>query len=108
MADKSGASPQAVSLPVGGGDVRGLGESFQADLNSGTGNYRVPLDLPTGVRNLQPPLSLVYSTGAGNGPWGLGWLCSQGTISRRTFRGGPAYDDQQDSFLYNGSIELAP
>ncbi|MEV0384751.1 toxin TcdB middle/N-terminal domain-containing protein [Nonomuraea sp. NPDC050643] len=107
MADKSGASPQAVALPTGGGAVRGLGESFEADLNSGTGNYRVPLDLPPGVRNLQPPLSLVYSTGVGNGPLGLGWVLAQGAVSRRTFRGVPAYDDERDTFLYNGTTELA-
>lgn len=107
MADKSGTSAQAVALPTGGGDVRGLGESFSPDLNSGTGNYRVALDLPPGVRNLQPPLSLVYSTGGGNGPFGLGWALAHGGITRRTFRGVPTYDDR-DTFLYNGAAQLVP
>jgi hypothetical protein len=37
----SGKSPQS-SLPSGGGAIRGLGESFQPDLHTGTGNLGVP------------------------------------------------------------------
>jgi RHS repeat-associated protein len=106
VANKSGASPQAVSLPAGGGDIRGLGETFQPDLNSGTGNYRVPLDLLPGIHNFQPTLGLVYSTGTGNGAWGLGWNFPVPSISRRTFRGVPTYDDERDTFLYGGTTEL--
>src|SRR4051812_20272667 len=106
MADKSGVSAQAVSLPSGGGDIRGLGESFQADLNSGTGNYSVPIGLPAGICKLQPVLQLNYSTGAGSGPWGLGWSLPVLAISRRTFRGVPTYRDAEDVFLYGGASEL--
>lgn len=110
MANKSGASRQAVSLPAGGGDVRGLGETFQPDLNAGTGNYRVPLDLLPGVRNFQPALALVYSTGAGQGPYGLGWALPIAAIKRRTFRGVPTYDDAHDAFLYAAGelVEVSP
>ncbi len=72
MANKSPVNRQSASNPAGGGDVRGLGETFQPDLNSGVGNYRVPLDLLPGIRNFQPSLALGYSTGAGNGAWGSG------------------------------------
>lgn len=107
MANKSPVNRQAMSNPAGGGDVRGLGETFQPDLNSGVGNYRVPLDLLPGIRNFQPSLALGYSTGGGNGAWGLGWSLPFAAISRRTFRGTPSYGDD-DTFLFAGQTELLP
>ncbi|SDA20939.1 RHS repeat-associated core domain-containing protein [Nitrosospira sp. Nsp18] len=107
MANKSPVNRQSASNPAGGGDVRGLGETFQPDLNSGVGNYRVPLDLLPGIRNFQPSLALGYSTGAGNGAWGLGWSLPFAAISRRTFRGTPSYTDD-DTFLFAGQTELLP
>jgi hypothetical protein len=68
----SAKAPQ-ISLPQGGGAVRGLGESFQPDLHTGTGNFSVPLELPAGRNGFQPSLTLAYSTGNPNGPFGLGW-----------------------------------
>ncbi len=107
MANKSPVNRQSASNPSGGGDVRGLGETFQPDLNSGVGNYRVPLDLLPGIRNFQPSLALGYSTGAGNSAWGLGWSLPVAAISRRTFRGTPSYTDD-DTFLFAGQTELLP
>ena len=107
MANKSPVNRQSASNPAGGGDVRGLGETFQPDLNSGVGNYRVPLDMLPGIRNFQPSLALGYSTGAGNGAWGLGWSLPFAAISRRTFRGTPSYRDD-DTFLFAGQTELLP
>lgn len=69
----NGSSDQAVSLPRGGGALKGLGENFTPDLHTGTGNFNVPIALPPGRSDFQPALSLVYSTGNGNGPFGLGW-----------------------------------
>ncbi len=62
-----------ISLPKGGGAVTGLGETFAPDLHTGTGNVSVPLALPRGRSGLAPTLALSYSTGQGNGPFGLGW-----------------------------------
>jgi len=107
MADKSPVSRQSSAIPTGGGDVRGLGESFQPDLNSGVGSYRIALDLLPGVRSFQPALALGYGTGAGNGPWGLGWSLPLAAIQRRTFRGVPSYTDD-DAFLFAGQAELLP
>jgi hypothetical protein len=47
MGDKSGVNDQ-ISLPKGGSELKGLGEKFQPDLHTGTGNYSVDLDLPKG------------------------------------------------------------
>lgn len=106
MVDKSGASSQAASLPVGGADIRGLGENFQPDLNTGTGQYQVPIELPIGIRSFHPTLALGYSTGGANGAFGLGWALPLPAISRSTARGAPSYRDESDTFVYNGSTEL--
>jgi RHS repeat-associated protein len=110
MADKSGASPQAQSVPASGGDIRGLGETFQPDLNSGVGQFAVPIELPPGVVNLQPALSFTYNTGAGNGPLGLGWNLGIPSITRRLAIGVPTYQPGEDAFVYGGSqlLEIAP
>ena len=67
------AAPAAVSLPEGGGAVPGLGETFQADPQTGTGTFTIPLEFPAGRAGLTPNVALSYSTGNGNGPFGLGW-----------------------------------
>jgi RHS repeat-associated protein len=106
MADQSGVAPEAISLPRGGGAVRGIGETFAPDLHTGTGSYRIPLWFPRGPGGFQPEMGLVYSSGAGNGPFGMGWRLPIMTISRRTDRGLPVYDDT-DTLLLDGE-ELAP
>ena len=71
--NKSGTTSQVISLPKGGGALHGIGEKFSPDLHTGTGNFTVPIALPPGRNGFQPQLNLVYSTGNGNGPFGLGW-----------------------------------
>ena len=70
MSNKSGTS--FISLPKGGGAQHGIGEKFSPDLHTGTGNFTVPIALPSRCNGFQPQLNLVYSTGNGNGPFGLG------------------------------------
>src|SRR5712691_3910483 len=106
--NKSGTSSQVISLPQGGGALHGLGEKFAPDLFTGTGNFTVPLALPPGRNGLQPQLSLVYSTGNGNGPFGLGWSVSIPGVSRKTSKGVPVYDDARDTFILSGAEDLVP
>ncbi|MFI9381428.1 SpvB/TcaC N-terminal domain-containing protein [Kutzneria sp. NPDC052558] len=98
----------AISLPKGGGAVSGLGEKFSADLFTGTGNFSVPITVPPGRSGLQPALSLGYSTGNGNGPFGQGWQLSLPGVSRRTSRGIPRYVDTADVFVLSGAEDLVP
>src|SRR5882757_8438891 len=105
----------AISLPKGGGAVSGLGEKFAADLFTGTGNFSVPIAAPPGRSGLQPALSLGYSTGNGNGPFGSGWQLSLPGVSRRTSRGIPRYvdavgpgPDRADVFVLSGAEDLVP
>src|SRR3990170_985750 len=98
MANKSGTIDQIISLPQGGGALHGIGEKFSAGLFTGTGNFTVPIALPPGRNGFQPQLNLVYSTGNGNGPFGLGWQLSIPGIMRKTSKGVPRYDEARDTF----------
>ncbi|MCE7985211.1 MAG: hypothetical protein DYG89_28905 [Caldilinea sp. CFX5] len=108
MSNKSGTSAQIISLPKGGGALAGIGEKFAPDLFTGTGNFTVPIALPPGRNGFQPQLNLVYSTGAGNGPFGLGWTLSIPGVSRQTTKGLPRYDDTKDIFVLSGAEDLVP
>src|SRR5215213_2499105 len=98
MPNKSGISDQVISLPKGGGALKGIGEKFQPDLHTGTGNFTVPIAVPPGRSGFQPELSLAYSSGNGNGPYGLGWALSVPAVGRKTSEGIPIYDDLKDTF----------
>ncbi|WP_239341091.1 SpvB/TcaC N-terminal domain-containing protein [Frankia sp. CiP3] len=108
MGDAAQAPEQIISLPQGGGALRGIGETFAPDLQTGTGNLTVPIAVPPGRRGLAPSLGLAYSTGTGNGYFGLGWALSVPGISRKTSRGVPVYDEDADTFVLSGSEDLAP
>ncbi|MBI4605291.1 MAG: hypothetical protein HY721_25285, partial [Planctomycetes bacterium] len=90
--DKNGVAPQAISLPSGPGSIQGLGESFQPQLNNGSGSTGVKLALPRGPGGITPDLSLAYNSGAGSSTVGLGWsLSGMLSIRRSTDRGVPYY-----------------
>jgi hypothetical protein len=108
MGDPADSPQQIISLPQSGGAIQGLGEKFSPDLHTGTGNFTVPIALPPGRNGFQPQLSLVYSTGNGNGPFGLGWALSVPSVSRKTSKGIPRYNDATDTFLLSGSEDLVP
>jgi hypothetical protein len=107
MSNKSGTSSQVISLPKGGGAQHGMGETFSPDLHTGTGNFTIPIALPPGRNGFQPQLNLVYSTGNGNGYFGLGWSLSIPGVSRKTSKGVPQYQDA-DTFLLSGAEDLVP
>jgi hypothetical protein len=102
-------SPQ-ISLPKGGGAIRGIGEKFSANPVTGTGAMSVPIFTSTGRSGFGPQLSLSYDSGAGNGPFGLGWQLSLPAITRKTDKGLPRYDDADDSdlFILSGNEDLVP
>src|SRR5215470_5041787 len=108
MANKSNNAGQIISVPQGGGAMHGIGETFSPDLHTGTGNFTVPIALPPGRNGFQPQLNLVYSTGNGNGPFGLGWGLSVPGVSRKTSKGIPRYDDASDVFILSGAEDLVP
>ncbi|MCB9165205.1 MAG: VCBS repeat-containing protein [Flavobacteriales bacterium] len=105
---KSASGSNIISLPKGGGAIAGMGETFSPDLFTGTGNFSVPIAVPAGRNGLQPSLTLGYSTGSGNGPYGLGWNMSLPGIMRKTNLGIPRYDDEKDVFVLSGAEDLIP
>ena len=108
MGNSAGASQQIIAAPKGGGAQKGIGEKFSPDLFTGTGNFTVPIALPPGRNGFQPQLNLVYSTGHGNGPFGLGWNLSVPGVSRKTWKGIPRYEDARDVFILSGAEDLVP
>lgn len=97
-----------IDIPPGGGAISGIGETFQPDLHTGTGNVSLALPLPPGRGTLAPGLTLAYSSGNGNSPFGLGWTISIPRIARRTDKAIPTYEDSADVFVLSGAEELAP
>ncbi len=103
-------SPPAISLPKGGGAIRGIGEKFAANPVAGTGSLSVPLATSPGRQGFGPLLSLTYDSGSGNGPFGLGWNLSLPTVTRKTDKGLPRYRDEGESdvFILSGAEDLVP
>ncbi len=102
------APPQAVSLPKGGGAIKGMGEKFAANPVTGTGSMSVPIATTPGRSGFAPQLELAYDSGAGNGIFGLGWNLSLPSITRKTDKGLPRYQDlkESDVFILSGAEDL--
>lgn len=99
-----------ISLPKGGGAIRGMGEKFVANPVTGTGSMSVPIATSPGRSGFGPQLSLTYDSGAGNGPFGLGWSLGLPSIARKTDKGLPQYLDaiESDTFILAGAEDLVP
>ncbi|MDR2980282.1 MAG: hypothetical protein LBV02_07580, partial [Bacteroidales bacterium] len=55
----TGDSKQAkISLPAGGGAIRGIGEKFQANTVTGTASFTVPITISAGRGEFTPQLAL--------------------------------------------------
>jgi RHS repeat-associated protein len=123
--DKSGVSPQVISLPKGPGSIEGLGESFEPQLNMGTSIYSFTFALPPGTNKHHPDLKINYNSGTGNGPLGIGWKMNIPYIQWQTDKGLPRYvddddgkdndydgevdePDERDTFIYSNGEELVP
>jgi len=99
-----------LTLPKGGGAIRGIGEKFTANPVTGAGSVTVPIYLSPSRASLAPQLSLTYDSSSGNGPFGLGWTLSLPSITRKTDKGLPRYADfeSSDTFVLSGAEDLAP
>src|SRR5262249_24947509 len=106
MGGDSRVAGAAINLPQGGGAIKGIGETFQPNLFSGSGNLTVPIAASPGRDGFGPGLSLQYSGASGNGLFGLGWELSVPRIVRKTDKGLPRYDDDADTFLAWGAEDL--
>ena len=103
-------APPQITLPKGGGAIRGIGEKFAANPVTGTGSLTVPIATSPGRSGFGPQLSLSYDSGTGNGPFGMGWSLSLPAITRKTDKGLPRYrdDEESDVFILSGAEDLVP
>jgi RHS repeat-associated protein len=100
----------SISLPKGGGAVKGIDEKHGVSAATGSASASVSFALPQGRNGFGPALGLSYDSGAGNGLFGLGWSMGLPSISRRTARGLPRYgaDGTEDTFVLAGAEDLVP
>ncbi|GLV54301.1 hypothetical protein KDH_11490 [Dictyobacter sp. S3.2.2.5] len=108
--NKDQIAAPSITLPKGGGAIRGIGEKFAANPVTGTGSMTVPIATSPGRSGFGPQLSLSYDSGSGNGPFGFGWRLALPAITRRTDRGLPQYRDGEESdvFILSGVEDLVP
>lgn len=99
----------SISLPKGGGAIKGIDEKFSVNAVNGTAGFSIPLPFSP-ARGASPSLTLGYNSGSGNGIFGLGWNLSLGSIKRKTDKGLPQYLDSIDSdtFLFSEAEDLVP
>ncbi|RKG52236.1 hypothetical protein D7X30_34160 [Corallococcus sp. AB011P] len=99
-----------LSLPKGGGALRGIGEKYSTNLATGTATLAVPITTSPGRSGFNLHLELGYNSGAGNGPFGIGWHCSVSAITRKTDKGLPRYLDAEESdvFVLSSAEDLVP
>src|SRR6266702_6538340 len=98
--EKSSISVPSLSLPKGGGAIKGISEKFSANPVTGTGSLSVPIFTTPSRSDFYPKLSLSYDSGSGNGPFGLGWHISVPSVTRKTEKGLPRYQDAEDSDIF--------
>ena len=98
----------SISVPKGGGAIRGIGEKFGANPATGTASMTLPIFVSASI--FSPALGLSYDSGAGNGPFGLGWTLSVPFIVRKTDKGLPKYQDAEetDVFILSDAEDLVP
>jgi RHS repeat-associated protein len=103
-------SPPSLSLPKGGGAIRGLGEKFAANPVTGAGSMTVPIATSPGRAGFGPKLSLTYDSAAGNGPFGFGWSLALPAITVQTEKGLPLYRlaEESDVYILSGAEDLVP
>lgn len=109
--ERQSGVPQGVrelTLPKGGGALRGIGEKLSVNPATGTASLAVPLPLTPAREGMTPALSLAYGSGGGLGPFGMGWAIDVPRIGRSTEKGLPRYRDGEDIFQLSGAEDLVP
>ncbi len=100
----------SISLPKGGGALKGIDEKFEVNAANGTAGFNIPLPISPGRNGFAPSLLLSYNSGSGNGPYGLGWSVDYPMIQRKTDKELPRYKDgsEEDIFMFSGAEDLVP
>lgn len=67
---------------------------------NGDAQYNIPIDVPPGIKHVEPHLSLTYSSNQGDGRVGVGWSL-EGLTSIFRCKAVPAFDGYFGSINYN-------
>jgi RHS repeat-associated protein len=99
-----------LQLPRGGGALRGIDEKFAVNSSNGTASLTIQLPLTPNRDAYTPKVDLTYSSGAGNGPFGMGWSLGFASIQRKTDTSLPRYlsEPNEDVFTITGVEDLVP
>ncbi|MHC8322398.1 SpvB/TcaC N-terminal domain-containing protein [Pseudomonas sp. GB2N2] len=103
MNEQSALPVNAPSLPKGGGAIQSIGKGWGAIGAHGAASYELTLPISPG-RGFAPSLALGYTSSVGNSAFGIGWGLSLPTVARRTRKGVPAYDDDDEIVGANGVV----
>ncbi|UWF52171.1 toxin [Pseudomonas sp. N3-W] len=93
----------APSLPKGGGAIQSIGKGWGAVGTNGAASLSLPLPISPG-RGFAPALSMGYSSGVGNSPFGIGWALTTNAITLRTTKGVPTYDGNDQVMGPGGDV----
>jgi RHS repeat-associated protein len=73
------------NLPTVPDIAKVVGEIAGNDMSgNGSSAYKFDLETPPGTNGMEPELTIVYSSGGGNGNFGLGFSCPVGGVISRT------------------------
>jgi Salmonella virulence plasmid 65kDa B protein len=101
-----------INLPKGGGAIHGIDEKLSVNQPTGTASLSVGVFTSAARQGSGPSMALRYDSGAGNGPFGLGWSLGVPMITRKTSssKGLPRYLDRFDSdiFMSSGTEDFVP
>ncbi|MBL4650607.1 MAG: hypothetical protein JKY03_12830, partial [Aureispira sp.] len=97
-----------IKLPKGGGALKGIDEKFEVNPVNGTNSVSIPLPVAPARAGFSPSLGIQYSSGGGNGLFGLGWGLGLPSIRRKTDKQLPLYHDsiESDTFIIAGAEDL--
>jgi RHS repeat-associated protein len=100
----------SITLPKGGGALKGIDEKFEMNSSNGTAGFSIPLPITPGRNGISPALSLRYNTGGGNSAFGLGWSLDLPAIQRQTDKKIPRYREgiDEDVYMFSGAEDLVP
>ncbi len=101
----------SISLPKGGGALKGIDEKFEVNPSNGTSGFSLPLPISPGRNGFSPSIGLSYNSGVGNSMFGIGWSIGIPSIKRKTDKGLPRYFDDdfsEDTFVFSGVEDLVP
>jgi len=105
MSEPNSVPVNAPSLPKGGGAIQSIGKGWGAIGAHGAASYELALPISPG-RGFAPALSLSYGSSVGNRVFGIGWGLSLPVVARRTSKGVPAYDEDDEMVGPGGVVWL--